>query len=68
MRILILLLFSITTFSFSQSSYKTKNPEKAKEYIDEAIDWFAYEDFSKAWKFFSKVDSTLFDDYETLKK
>ncbi len=68
MRILILLLFFISTLSFSQSSYKTKNPEKAKEYIDEAIDWFAYEDYSKAWKLFSKVDSTLFDDYETIEK
>ena len=66
MRFILIVLVLNTTFSFSQSSFKTKNPEKAEEYIDEAIDFFAYEDYNSAWKFFNKVDSTLFIDFETV--
>lgn len=68
MRIALILLFFISTFSFSQTIYKTKSPDKAKEYIGEAMSYFAYEDFKNAWKYFSKVDSSFFDNYETVEK
>ena len=63
-RLSIGLLF-VTTLTFAQ--YKTLNPEKGLEYIEEAIDYYGYDEYEKAWKYFNKVDTTLFTEYEHLK-
>lgn len=53
--------------AIGQKKFKTKSPEKAKEYTEKAVDYFEYGEYEKAWKYFNKVDSSFFKDYETLR-
>ena len=58
-------LLFVTTFTFAQ--YKTLNPEKGAQYIEEGVDFYEYDEYEKAWKYFNKVDSSLYTTYEDLK-
>lgn len=67
---IIMIRFSILFLlfaSYSFGQYKTLNPEKAAEYLKEGIDYYEYEEYEKAWKYFNKVDTTLIKSYEELK-